>query len=834
MVRLTFWAYGIVVRGTPMSAEMDQQIPGKSGAGLEESIKRHIVLILGNDFTPPRRDTYYNGLAYCVRDRLIERWLADQRMYYDTHVKRVYYLSMEFLPGRFLKNYILNLDMEQESRDALRASGFALEELEEQEPDPGLGNGGLGRLASCYLDSMSALNIAAYGYGIRYDYGIFAQKIVNGYQVEQADNWLVHGNPWEIVRRNFPYPVRLYGRTETYTDEKGNVRSRWVDTHSVHAMACDIAIPGYATMTVNNMRLFTATSSSDFNLEFFNHGDYLRAMEEKVLTENISKVLYPADELEQGRELRLKQQYFFVAATFVDIMRRFKKENLPLSQLPDRVAIQLNDTHPAISVAELMRILLDDEGLDWEQAWDICVRTFAYTNHTVLPEALETWPVSLFGRLLPRHLEIIFEINSRFLDQVRARYADNPDIVSRMSIIQEHPEKRVRMANLAIVGSHSVNGVARLHSQILMNSLFKDFHEFYPGKFTNITNGITQRRWLQQANPNLSRLISDSIGSGWISDLYQLQKLKELARDRVFLQKWSEVKRENKKRLAATILESRGIEVSPESMFDIQVKRIHEYKRQLLNALHAVTLYNRLKDNPGATIPPRTIIFGGKAAPAYHMAKLIIKLINSIGDVVNNDPSIAGKLKVVFLPNYNVSLAEKIMPAADLSEQISTAGMEASGTGNMKFALNGALTIGTLDGANIEIMEEVGLENIFIFGLKSEEVDALRSRYNPYEYYLRDAELKRAVDMIGGGAFSRDYPDLFGPVVRSLLNQGDRYFVLADYRAYIDAQDRVSELYANHEEWTRKSVLNTASMGKFSSDRAVREYAERIWGIKVK
>jgi starch phosphorylase len=789
--------------------------------------------MLGNDFNPPRRDTYYNGLAYCVRDRLIERWLSDQRLYYDTHAKRVYYLSMEFLPGRFLKNYILNLEMEEESREALKASGFALEELEEQEPDPGLGNGGLGRLASCYMDSMSALNIAAYGCGIRYDYGIFTQKIVNGFQVEQADNWLVHGNPWEIVRRNFPYPVRLYGRTETYTDEKGNLRFRWVDTHSVHAMACDIPIPGYGTTTVNNMRLFTATSSSDFNLEFFNHGDYLRAMEEKVLTENISKVLYPADELEQGRELRLKQQYFFVAATFLDIIRRYKKEKLPLSQLPERVAVQLNDTHPAVSVAELMRILLDDEGLLWDEAWDICVRTFAYTNHTVLPEALEKWPVSLFGRLLPRHLDIIYEINTRFLDEVRRRYPGNNEILSRMSIIQDFPEKSVRMAHLAIVGSHSVNGVAELHSRILTTSLFRDFHEFYPGKFKNITNGITQRRWLLQANPGLSKLITETIGPGWISNLYELQKLKPLVQDSSFLQRWSDVKRRNKERLAAYIKESRGVEVSPESLFDIQVKRIHEYKRQVLKALHAITLYNRMKANPEARISPRTIIFGGKAAPAYHMAKLTIKLVNSIGDVVNNDPAIGGRLKVVFLPNYNVSLAEKIMPAADLSEQISTAGMEASGTGNMKFALNGALTIGTLDGANIEIMEEVGAENIFIFGLKSEEVELKRAAgYNPYDFYNNDEELKRAIDMMGNGTFSPGYQDLFAPIVRSLLDLGDRYFVLADYRSYIQAQERVGALYLEKDEWTRKSILNTASMGKFSSDRRCASMRRRSGAFK--
>ncbi len=804
------------------------------GGSLADSIKRHIVLMLGNDFHPPRKDTYYNGLAYCVRDRLIERWLSAQRLYYDTHSKRVYYLSMEFLPGRFMKNYLINLEMEDEVTAALEETGFTIDELAEEEPDPGLGNGGLGRLASCYLDSMSRLGIPGYGCGIRYDYGIFHQGIVDGYQVEECDNWLQYGNPWEIARRNFMYTVKFGGRSEPYTDDTGRVRYRWVGTDNVNAMACDILIPGYGNYTVNNMRLWAAVSSRDFNLDFFNHGDYIRAMQDKVLTENISKVLYPSDEVEQGRELRLKQQYFFVAATFQDIIRRFRKEHADHRTLPDRVAVQLNDTHPSIAIPELMRILLDEEALDWDEAWDICVRTFAYTNHTVLPEALETWPVSLMGRLLPRHLEIIYEINRRFLEEVRRRHPGNDALAAKLSLVQEHPEKRVRMAHLAIVGSHSVNGVAELHSRILTTSLFREFHEFFPGRFTNVTNGITQRRWLLQANPALARLITGAIGPGWINELSELKKLVPLAEDASFRAAWREVKRANKERLAAYIAKATGITVNPDSLFDIQIKRIHEYKRQLLNVLHAITLYNRIRTNPNDHFAPRTVIIGGKAAPAYAMAKLIIKLVNAVAETVNRDPAVGDRLRVAFLPNYNVSLAERVMPAADLSEQISTAGMEASGTGNMKFSLNGALTIGTLDGANIEIMEEVGRENIFIFGLRIEEVERLRATgYDPREHYRSDAELRQTLDLIASGYFSPERPDLFAPLVRALLDGGDRYFLCADFRSYVDEQDKVRALYRDPEAWSRTSIINVANMGKFSSDRAVREYAERIWGIGI-
>ena len=795
-------------------------------------LEQHVVSMLGNDFQPPRRDTYFQGLAYCVRTRLIERWLQAQRSNYERHAKRVYYLSLEFLPGPFLKNYILALKLDDKVATALAGSGFSLDQLAEEERDPGLGNGGLGRLASCFMDSMACLGIPGYGYGIRYDYGIFTQKIVDGWQVEECDNWLINGNPWEIARRGFPYTVNFFGRSERYTDASGRIRYRWVDTEKVNAMPCDILIPGFATDTTINMRLWAAISSTDFNLAFFNDGDYIKAMQEKVLSENITKVLYPSDEREAGKELRLKQQYFFVAATFQDILRRFRKARIDISALPNNVAVQLNDTHPAIAVPELMRILLDDEGLGWDAAWEICMSTFAYTNHTVMPEALETWPVGLIERLLPRHMAIIYEINRRFLDDVAQRYPGDGDLLRRMSLIAEGQGKRVRMAHLAIVGSHSVNGVAALHTHILKTRLFADFDRFFPGRFRNVTNGITQRRWLLQANPGLASLISATISSQWIRDLDALRELEPFAEDSAFRRAWRAAKLANKQRLAACIREKTGIDVDAKSLFDVQVKRIHEYKRQILKVLHAVTLYNRIKDDPRRPRVPRTIIFGGKAAPAYAMAKLTIRLINAVADTVDRDPDMRGRLAVVFLPNYCVSAAERIIPAADLSEQISTAGMEASGTSNMKLALNGALTIGTLDGANIEIREEVGAENFFLFGLTSEEIDAARAAgYQSARCYEQDDELRRALDMIAGGAFSPTQPELFTPVRQTLLERGDPYFVLADYRAYVAAQEDVDRLFVNREEWTRRSILNVARMGRFSSDRAIREYASEIWGI---
>jgi starch phosphorylase len=804
-----------------------------STGSLTQDIHRHIMSVLGNDYDPPRKDTYYQGLAFSVRDKLIECWLKTQRSYYNQKTKRVYYLSLEFLPGRFLMNYITNLQIEQQCRDALAPVDFTLDTLAEEEWDAGLGNGGLGRLASCFMDSMATLKIPGYGYGIRYEYGIFSQSIVDGYQVEQSDNWLRNGNPWEITRRSFLYEIKFYGDTESYTDENGNERRRWVNTQNVMAMACDFFIPGYANGNVNNMRLWAAVSSREFNLEEFQKGDYFGAMESKIFSENISKVLYPRDEKISGKELRLKQQYFFVAATFEDIMRRFKKHSSSFEEFPDLVAVHLNDTHPTISIPELMRLLIDEEGVEWEKAWSICVQTFAYTNHTVLPEALEVWSVDLLTRVLPRHMEIIYEINRRFLKKIAQKYPGNDGILSELSLIQEKPERSVRMAHLAIIGSHSVNGVAQLHTHIIKNSLFHRFHQLFPGRFKNVTNGITPRRWLLQANPALAELISSKIGNAWITDLPRLKDLVPLSADPDFQFAWQSVKQFNKKHLSRYIFRKTGVNIDPGMMFDVQAKRIHEYKRQLLNILHVITLYNRLKADPGLDIVPRAVMFGGKAAPGYYQAKLIIKLINSIAEVVNNDLSINEKLKVVFLPNYCVSQAEKLIPAADLSEQISTAGMEASGTGNMKFALNGALTIGTLDGANIEIMEEVGEENIFIFGLNAEEVQHLRNGlYIPREYYEKDFELKKALDMIHSSFFSPKDPHLYKPIWDELIIHGDRYCVLADYRAFIEMQEEVSRVYRNQQEWISRSIHNTAHMGKFSSDRSVLEYARKIWDVK--
>ncbi len=800
---------------------------------LADDIHRHIVSTLGDEIYGQSHFRYFNGLAYSIRDRLIQAWLNTQRDYYDGLVKRVYYLSLEFLPGRFLMNYLTSMGLEQGCREVLEKLGLSLEDLEEVEWDAGLGNGGLGRLASCYLDSMATLKIPGYGYGIMYDYGIFYQNIVNGRQEERCDNWRRQGNPWEIVRRDHPYKIHFYGRSEACRDADGQLRYRWVDTENVMAIPCDILIPGYGGDHVTNMRLWTAQSSREFNLSVFNRGDYAGAMHDKVMSENISKVLYPNDEAEEGKELRLKQQYFLVAATFQDILRRHKKQHGTVVGLADYAAVQLNDTHPAIAVAELMRLLLDEEGLPWDQAWEICTRTFAYTNHTVLPEALETWPVDLIGRLLPRHLEIIYEINQRFLQEVAARHPGDGERLTRMSIIAEGAERRVRMAHLAIVGSHSVNGVAALHTQILKHSLFGDFHRLYPGKFKNITNGVTPRRWLLQANPALTRLISEAIGSEWVCDLSQLKKLLPLAEDSSFRRAFAEAKLDNKKRVARYVLRKMGMGINPHTLFDCQFKRMHEYKRQLLNILHVITRYNRIKRNPGDPVIPRTVLMGGKAAPGYYRAKLIIKLFNSVAEVVNNDSDVKGRLRLLFLPNYCISQAEKVIPAADLSEQISTAGMEASGTGNMKFSLNGALTIGTLDGANVEIREEVGSENFFLFGLQAEEVDQMRrSGYNPFYYYESDPELKHAVDQIGSGYFSPEDPSLFTAIVDALLRDGDKFLVLADYRSYVDTQGRVDDLFGDQDEWVRKAILNTANMGKFSSDRAVREYAERIWGVR--
>ena len=782
--------------------------------------------------TATNRDRFLS-LAMAVRDRLIDQWIETQKVYHASDARRVNYLSLEFLVGRAMGNSLINLDLYDEARQAMGDLGLDLSELCDAEFDPGLGNGGLGRLAACFLDSMATLQLPAYGYGIRYEYGIFYQRIFEGFQVETPDNWLRYGNPWEIPRPEYLYPVHFYGRVKVAEDEAGDLRHEWVDTQEVMALAYDTPVPGYGNDTVNTMRLWSAKSTREFDLDHFNYGDYEKAMEDKNLSETISRVLYPNDNFFVGRELRLKQQYFLVSATLQDIIRRYRLNHDSLDHFAGKQAIQLNDTHPAIAIPELMRILVDDERMEWEQAWDICTATFGYTNHTVLPEALEQWPVALMESVLPRHVQIIYEINQRFLDSVVESFPGDGDRPGRMSIIEEGDEKRVRMAHLAIVGSHSVNGVAAMHTQILKNEVFADFCDMWPDRFTNKTNGITQRRWLCQCNPRLSALISRSIGDGWIAELSQLDRLAPLAEDGGFQEEWRRAKRANKQDLAQYVAASNQLEINVDSLFDCQVKRIHEYKRQLLNVLHVITLYNRVRADPGTRTVPRTVIFGGKAAPAYYTAKMVIKLIHAVADLINQDDEIGDRLKVVFLANYGVSLAERIFPAAELSEQISTAGMEASGTGNMKFALNGALTIGTLDGANVEIAEEVGGDNIFIFGHTVEEIRKLQQEdYDPWKYYDEDIELMEAIDMIDRGDFSPDRPDLFGPITDSLLHHRDQYMVLADYGAYVRCQERVAAAYADPAMWTRMSILNTAGMGAFSSDRTIAEYAREIWHLE--
>ena len=806
---------------------------GMDVAALQAAFTNHLEYSLAKDeYTATDRDRYI-GLAMAVRDRLVERWIETQQIYYDQDVKRVYYLSLEFLLGRTLGNALLNLELEETSRQALEEYGYNLEELREIEFDAGLGNGGLGRLAACFLDSMATLELPAYGYGLRYEYGIFFQRIEDGHQRETPDNWLRYGNPWEIARPEYLYPVSFYGSVNQYCDERGVLRNDWVDTQQVMAMAYDTPVPGYRNNTVNTLRLWAAKATRDFDLEPFNFGEYERAVMDKVRSETITQVLYPNDNVFVGRELRLKQQYFLVSATFQDIFRRYKKTHTGFAEFAAKNAVQLNDTHPSIAIAELMRLLMDQEGLGWDEAWKVTVHTFGYTNHTVLPEALEKWPVSLIAKVLPRHLQIIYEINRRLLEAVAARFPGDGARLQRMSLIEEGPEQKVRMAHLAIVGSHSVNGVAALHSKILTEEVFRDFCALWPERFNNKTNGITPRRWLRACNPGLAQLITSRLGEKWVRDLSCLEALVPLAEDPGFRAEWRQVKQANKERLAAYIESQQQWAVDPSSLFDCQVKRIHEYKRQLLNALHLAALYHRIKTGSARVSVPRTAVFSGKAAPGYFMAKLIIKLINAIAATVNGDPEVGGRLKVVFLANYGVSLAEKIVPAADLSEQISTAGMEASGTGNMKFALNGALTIGTLDGANVEMAEEIGEGNFFIFGLRADEVKGLKSRgYNPWDYYQADPELKQVLDQIAAGVFAPTQPDLFKPLVQALLYQGDPYLLLADYPAYAACQEEVSALYRDPEEWTRKSILNCARMGKFSSDRTIREYATQIWGVE--
>jgi starch phosphorylase len=779
------------------------------------------------------RNDWYTALAYTVRDRIISRWIKTIEAIVKKDVRVVSYFSAEFLMGPHLVNNMINLGIDEQMKEAATRLGLDFEALVDQEEEPGLGNGGLGRLAACFMDSLATLEIKAIGYGVRYEFGIFDQEIREGWQVERTDKWLHLGNPWEIERPEIAFEVNLGGHTEAFQDREGRYRVRWVPKQVVKGVAYDTPILGYRVNTVNLLRLWSAQAIESFDFEAFNVGDYYGAVDEKVFSETISKILYPNDEPAIGKRLRLAQQYFFVSCSLQDLIRFHLLAGNKLDTFHRWNAIQLNDTHPAIAVAELMRLLVDEHVMEWNQAWEITKKTFAYTNHTLLPEALETWPLPLFRQILPRHLEIIYEINHRFLNEVRQRYPGDEGRPARLSLIEEGGEKSIRMAHLASVGSHAINGVAALHSDLVKKTILRDFYELWPEKFHNVTNGVTPRRWIVLSNPKLAQLITSRIGEGWISHFEDhLPKLEAFAEDEEFRRRWQEIKGENKKALASLVEKRTGVSVDPDTLFDVQVKRIHEYKRQHLNVLHVVTLYNRLKRNPAIEMVPRTVIFGGKAAPGYFMAKLIIKLINSVAEVINHDPDAAGRLTVVFFPDFNVKNGHRIYPAADLSEQVSTAGKEASGTGNMKFSMNGALTIGTLDGANIEIREEVGAENFFLFGLTSEEVHDLKSRgYRPRDYHESDRELKAALDLIGSGFFSGGDADLFKPLVHALLDH-DPYMLLADYRSYVECQEQVSEAYRDQERWTRMSILNVARMGKFSSDRSIREYAEKIWKVE--
>lgn len=777
-----------------------------------------------------RRD-HYMALAYTIRDRLLHRETRTALGYFQQRSRSVCYLSAEFLMGPQLGNNLVNLGIYDQAKEAMQLVGLDLEDLLEEEEEPGLGNGGLGRLAACFLDSLATLGVPSISYGVRYEFGIFNQVIRDGWQVELTDKWLRLGNPWEVPRPEIVFDVKFGGRTE-HCEEDGVLKVRWVPHQVVRGMAYDTPIVGYHTDTVNLLRLWKAEAAESFDFQAFNTGDYYGAVLEKVESENITKVLYPNDGFPQGRQLRLQQQYFFVSCALQDMIRIYLQRASTFDELPDKFVVQLNDTHPAIAVAELMRLLVDEHGQAWEAAWEMTRAIMGYTNHTLMPEALERWPVELFGRVLPRHLEIVYEINRRFLEEVRRDYPGDEERVRRLSIIDETGCRSVRMAHLACVGSHSINGVARLHSELLASGVLRDFHEIFPERFGNKTNGVTPRRFLVLSNPGLAGLLTGHLGGGWVTCLDDLRRLEALADDPAFREEWQRVKRQNKARLADLVRARAGVDLDVDSLFDVQVKRLHEYKRQLLNVLHVITLYNRGRRDPSAVLP-RTCLFGGKAAPGYLAAKLIIKLINSVGDVVNADPALEGRLKVVFFPNFNVKNAHAIYPGAELSEQISTAGLEASGTGNMKFAMNGAVTIGTLDGANIEIREEVGAENFFLFGLTAAEVlERKRAGYRPRDFYETDEDLREAIDQIAGGHFSPGNPGLFQSIVDSLLNW-DEYMLMADYRAYVNCQDAVSQAYGDQERWTRMSILNVARVGLFSSDRSIREYCRDIWHVAV-
>ncbi|AFZ36870.1 glycogen/starch/alpha-glucan phosphorylase [Stanieria cyanosphaera PCC 7437] len=814
-----------------ISIVVEDDRTGLSITTLKRAIADNLFYNQGKFPTIASKNDYYLALAYTVRDRLVHHWLNTVQTYLKQEVKVVCYLSAEFLMGPHLNNNLINLGIESRIRQAVEELGLDFQELVDQEEEPGLGNGGLGRLAACYLDSMATLEIPAIGYGIRYEFGIFDQEIRDGWQVEITDKWLQYGNPWEIARPEYSVQVNLGGHTETYVDRDGNYRVRWLPDRVIKGIPYDTPIVGYQVNTANTLRLWKAEAIESFNFQTFNIGNYYGAVNEKIYSENITKVLYPNDEQLQGKQLRLEQQYFFVSCSLQDMIRLHLSTGNSLDTFDGKFAIQLNDTHPAIAIAELMRLLIDERFMDWEQAWSITEKSFGYTNHTLLPEALEKWSLELFNRLLPRHLEIIYEINRRFLDRVRIKYPQDNDKLARLSLIDETGARYVRMAHLACVGSHAINGVAELHTHLLQQTVLKDFYQLFPEKFSNKTNGVTPRRWMVLSNPRLTKLICSKIGDSWIKNLDELRKLEQFVDDSAFCQQWQQIKQEVKQDLAIRIRQRTGIIVNPNSLFDIQAKRIHEYKRQHLNALHIITLYNCLKQNPNLDVIPRTFIFGGKAAPGYWMAKLMIKLINSVGEIVNQDPDICDRMKVVFFPDYNVTNAQPIYPAADLSEQISTAGKEASGTGNMKFSLNGALTIGTLDGANVEIREEVGAENFFLFGLTAAEVQQLKTKgYNPRDYYNSNPQLKAAIDLINSGFFSHGDTELFKPLTESLLNY-DPYLLFADYQSYIDCQKKVSQAFRDRANWTKMSILNVARMGKFSSDRAIKEYCRDIWNV---
>ncbi|MBF0570290.1 MAG: glycogen/starch/alpha-glucan phosphorylase [Candidatus Omnitrophica bacterium] len=807
---------------------------GMTKEALKLSFQGNRQYTLSKDqYTATMHDNYL-ALSLAIRDRIVERWIMTQQGYHKKNVRRVYYLSMEFLIGRLMGNNMYNLGIEKQAADALDELELDMETLREQEVDAGLGNGGLGRLAACFLDSMASLGMPAHGYGIRYDYGIFNQKIKDGFQVELPDEWLRSGNPWEFARPENTVNVRFYGKPHIDYDHQGKAIHKWINTQDVLAVPYDFPVVGFKNEVVNTLRLWSARGTEEFDFDYFKSGDYEHAVYKKIFSENISKVLYPSDNNSQGRELRLKQEYFFTAASMSDILRRFKSENPDLNDLPKKVAIQLNDTHPTLAIVELMRLLLDEYDFEWQTAWDITTKVFAYTNHTLMPEALECWGIDLFENLLPRHMEIIYDINSWFLRTVALRYPGDNDRLRRMSLIEEASPKRIRMAYLAIVGSSFVNGVSKLHSDLLKTRLFKDFYEFYPDKFNNKTNGITQRRWLLKANPRLSSLLMDKVGDGWVTDLYQLQKLNTFKNNKAFRDRWMEIKKQNKESLVRYIKSSMNISLDPESIFDVQIKRIHEYKRQVLFAFYIISQYLRLKNSPGEFIYPRTFMIGGKAAPSYFMAKLTIKFINSIADIINHDKSVNDKIRLIFLENYRVSLAEKIFPASELSEQISTAGTEASGTGNMKFMMNGALTVGTLDGANVEMAQEVGDENIFIFGLRAHEVESLKHNgYNPQQYIDQNPMLREIFKLIQSSFFSPHDGNLFTPIVES-LKTCDPFLVCADFESYCQTQDQISKMYMNKDEWAKKSIINVAQSGFFSSDRTIREYAKEIWNIPVK